>query len=127
LKYTDPHFGPLRKSDEKGNNLALYKTGEVPRKGLPEPKNVEWVFADQLCNPGQSPQFVDDGVASDDCIQGNLGDCWLISALSVLATRDELIIGGRRGLEYDKDMIIDKELADILSKGVYPPIFHKFR
>ena len=51
----------------------------------------------------------------------------MISALSVLATRDELIIGGRRGLEYDKDMIIDKELADILSKGVYPPIFHKFR
>jgi hypothetical protein len=52
LKYTDPHFGPLRKSDEKGNCFALYKTGEVPRKGLPEPKNVEWVFADQLCNPG---------------------------------------------------------------------------
>ena len=127
LKYTDPDFGPLRKSDEKGSSFAMYKTGEIPRKGLPDPKNVDWQFANQLCAPGQVPQFVDDGVASNDCIHGNLGDCWLISALSVLATRDELIIGGRRGLEYDHDMIIDKELASILSNGVYPPIFHKFR
>jgi hypothetical protein len=44
-----------------------------------------------------------------------------------LATKDELIRGGRSGLEYDSDMIVDKELASILSKGVYPPIFHKFR
>ncbi len=73
------------------------------------------------------PQFVDDGAASNDCIQGNLGDCWLISAMSVLATRDELLIGGRRGMEYDEDMIIDKEIATILSQGVYPPIFHRYR
>jgi hypothetical protein len=44
-----------------------------------------------------------------------------------LATKDELIRGGRSGLEYDSGMIVDKELASILSKGVYPPIFHKFR
>ncbi|MFM7850488.1 MAG: hypothetical protein ACKO96_00895, partial [Flammeovirgaceae bacterium] len=44
-----------------------------------------------------------------------------------MATKDELIRGGRSGLEYDSAMIIDKELASILSKGVYPPIFHKFR
>ena len=60
-------------------------------------------------------------------MQGNLGDCWLISAISVLATRDELIMGGRAGMEYDPNMIVDKEIADLLSKGVYPPIFHKFR
>jgi len=51
----------------------------------------------------------------------------LISAMSVLATRDELLVGGRRGMEYDDNMIVDKEIASILSKGVYPPIFHKFR
>lgn len=44
-----------------------------------------------------------------------------------MATKDELIRGGRSGLEYDSGMIVDKELASILSKGVYPPIFHKFR
>jgi hypothetical protein len=47
--------------------------------------------------------------------------------MSVLATRDELLVGGRRGMEYDPDMIIDKEIASLLSSGVYPPIFHKYR
>lgn len=30
-------------------------------------------------------------------------------------------------MEYDEDMIVDKEIAAILSAGVYPPIFHKYR
>jgi hypothetical protein len=47
--------------------------------------------------------------------------------MSVLANRDELLVGGRRGMEYDPDMIVDKEIASLLSNGVYPPIFHKFR
>jgi len=36
-------------------------------------------------------------------------------------------MGGRKGMEYDANMIIDQEMASILSKGVYPPIFHRFR
>jgi hypothetical protein len=47
--------------------------------------------------------------------------------MAVLANRDELLVGGRRGMEYDPDMIVDQEIAALLSKGVYPPIFHKFR
>lgn len=47
--------------------------------------------------------------------------------MSVLATRDELLVGGREGMELDPDMIVDKEIASLLSKGVYPPIFHRFR
>jgi len=46
--------------------------------------------------------------------------------MSVLARRDELLIGGRRGMEYHKDMIVDQEIAQLLSSGVYPPIFHKY-
>jgi len=30
-------------------------------------------------------------------------------------------------MEYDQNMIIDKEIASLLSNGVYPPIFHKYR
>lgn len=30
-------------------------------------------------------------------------------------------------MEYDANMIVDKEIANLLSKGVYPPIFHKYR
>ena len=86
MKYTDPDFGPLRKSDENGCKFSIYKNGEIPRKGYPDPKNIEWVFADQLCS--QPAKFIDNGVSSNDCIQGNLGDCWFISALSVLATND---------------------------------------
>jgi len=93
----------------------------MPKKGLPDPKDVIFAFPDTITD--KPIQFVDDGAASDDCIQGNLGDCWLISAMSVLATRDELLTGGRAGMEYDNDMIVDKEIASILSKGVYPPIF----
>ena len=30
-------------------------------------------------------------------------------------------------MEYDSNMIIDKDIASILSNGAYPPIFHKYR
>lgn len=126
-RHVDVDFGPVDKTDEVGGAHAMYKTGEAPRKGYPKPANVEWVHAHKICPPGKTVQFVDDGVASADCVQGTLGDCWLISAMSVLATRDELLIGGRRGMELDPDMLVGPEIADLLSKGVYPPIFHRYR
>lgn len=92
-----------------------------------EPDDIEWVYAEELCDPGEYPQFLDDSAAAEDCTQGELGDCWLISAMSALAQRDSLIVGGRDGLDYSPDMIIDKELAVCLSSGVFPPIFHKYR
>lgn len=36
-------------------------------------------------------------------------------------------MGGRRGMEYDPGMIIDKEIALLLCNGIYAPSFHKFR
>jgi len=107
----------------------MYKTGEVPKKGYPKPSSVTWEHAQKVCTDPKNPnpQFVDDGVGSADCVQGKLGDCWFVSAMSVLATRHELIIGGRRGMELDSDMIVGKEIASLLSNGVYPPIFHRFR
>lgn len=126
-KFKDTEFGPVNAKDIIGASECMYDQGKIPQKGYPEPMNCEWVWAEELCDPGEIPQFVDDGAASNDCVQGNLGDCWLISAMSVLVTRDELLVGGRSGMELDKDMIVDKEIASILSKGVYPPIFHRFR
>jgi len=30
----------------KGSAFAMYKTGEIPRKGYADPLEVEWVFAE---------------------------------------------------------------------------------
>lgn len=125
-KYLDVDFGPKDTNDVRGHRFSLYKDGNVPQKGYKEPEEIEWQYPEQFCK-GKEPQFVDNGAASADCIQGNIGDCWLISAMSVLVTRDELLIGGRTGMEYNDKMIVDKEIASLLSKGVYPPIFHKYR
>lgn len=126
-KYLDADFGPKDATDTRGHRFAMYKDGNVPQKGYPEPEEVEWVYSEKLCDPGETPQFVDDGAGAADCIQGSLGDCWLISAMGVLVSRDELLMGGRRGMEYDNDMIVDKEIASLLCNGVYPPIFHRYR
>jgi hypothetical protein len=93
-KYVDPDFGPKDANDAEGSVAAMYKEGKIPSPGYPEPDTVEWVSADQFCEPGEVPQFIDDGAGANDVRQGALGDCWFISALSVLATRDELLVGG---------------------------------
>jgi hypothetical protein len=59
--------------------------------------------------------------------QGALGDCWFIGALSVMATKDELIRGSAESIPPEMVGLIDSEAANMLSSGVYPPIFHKFR
>jgi len=33
------------------------------------------------------------GASANDVEQGAIGDCWFIGAMSVLATRDELLVG----------------------------------
>jgi hypothetical protein len=38
-----------------------------------------------------NPQFIVDGADAIDIIQGNLGDCWLLSALSTVSTSKGLI------------------------------------
>jgi hypothetical protein len=47
--------------------------------------------------------------------------------MSALAMRDELLMGGMKGMDLSEGMIVDKEIASALSKGVYPPIFHRYR
>jgi len=69
-KFIDPNFGPKDKTDTRGHKFSLYKTGEPSVKGMKDPSEIEWVFAEELCDPGEFPQFVNDGVASDDCVQG---------------------------------------------------------
>lgn len=46
--------------------------------------------------------------------------------MSVLATRDDLLRGVTDDIDAE-DCEIDEEECDMLSKGVYPPIFHMYR
>lgn len=81
--------------------MSLYKDGTVPQKGYDEPDDVEWAQLDSILQRGAVAQFIDDGAGATDVRQGGLGDCWLISAMSALTQRDELLTGGRKGMEYD--------------------------
>ena len=45
----------------------------------------------------------------------------------MLATRDELIRGGTDYVRPEMAKLIDNEITTLLSMGVFPPIFHKFR
>ena len=120
-KWFDPDFGS-QPNDSRKNKESLYGEGDVP-PGNPRDTNVEWY---PLSDISDSAQFFSDGVESNDVIQGCLGDCWFISALSVIATKDYLLRG-----EFSDDILSDKKIDEeesvMLSTGIYPPIFHSFR
>jgi hypothetical protein len=63
----DTDFGPKNKADLNGHKFSLYQDGVVPQKGYVEPDDIEWVYAEELCDPGEFPQFLDDSAAAEDC------------------------------------------------------------
>lgn len=76
---------------------------------------------------GKTAVFFDAGGAnaSDVCQSSYLGNCWFVSALSIIAgCRDELL-KGKFSKEDNKDgkKISDEDVKNMIS-GVYPPIFH---
>ena len=111
-----------KKNNPNKNIDSLYGDYPVPI-GSPRDTNVECY---PLTEISDCAQFFSDGIESNDIIQGCLGNYWLISALSVLATKDYLLRG-----EFNEEMLGDKNLDSeeytILSTGVYPSIFHSFR
>ncbi len=81
----------------------------------------------EYLDEGVKAAFVKGDASANEVKQGALGDCWFIGALSVLATRDELLRGQAEYIPMEMKELIDAESAGMLSSGVYPPIFHKFR
>jgi len=51
-----------------------------------------------------------DDLKANDVVQGALGNCWFIGALSVIATRDELLMG-----KLEKPATEDFEIDDVFA------------
>ena len=123
-EFFDKDFGPQLNDNDIGNKFSLYLNGTCP-KGHMDPSLIDWYRMTQI-SPDKPPVFFDDNIDTNDVMQGALGDCWFISALSVIATKDHLLRG-----QFEYSIVDDGEIDDqenqMLSTGVYPPIFHGFR
>jgi Ca2+-binding EF-hand superfamily protein len=119
----DSEFGPNDPNDpEDHGKPSLYF--DEPPLGYPDPEQVRWYRVPDI-SIGK-PVFLDHGAQSNDVIQGQCGDCWLIGAFSVLATQDVYING-----DFDFNSENIKEISDTeaqgMTKGMYCPMFHFLR
>ena len=122
LKWQDPDFGPQPNDNGIGSRRSIYgEFGNAQTLGI-NVNNVSWYGIKEI---NGDATFFYDGTESNDVMQGALGDCWFISALSVIATKDYLLRG-----EFNKSILedgrIDEEEIKMMSEGIYPPIFHSF-
>ena len=121
-KWDDPDFGPQPNDNGNGSKKSIYgEYGSAETLGV-NVNNITWYGMKEI---NENATFFYDGTESNDVMQGALGDCWFISALSVIATKDYLLRG-----EFNKSILedgkIDEEEIKMMSEGIYPPIFHSF-
>ena len=121
-KWVDPDFGPQKKDGGKGHRRSILgERGSEEKLGF-KLDYIEWYRINEI---NENPTFFYDGVESNDVMQGKLNNCWFISALSIIATKDFLLRG-----EFNENILedgkIDEEEIKMMSEGIYPPIFHMF-
>jgi calpain len=116
--FEDPEFGP--NEEDIFGSKSIYPS--EPISGYPEPESLVWLRPSEISKK-EKPMFMSGGAQANDVIQGYLGDCWFIGALSIIATNDEYLYNDININEI-KNKSISDELAHKLTKGVYPKIFH---
>lgn len=119
--FADPAFGPSRQ-DPYGENAIFF--GDKPANQRKEPHEVVWLRPHQICKD-KPPRFFDGKSSSSDVVQGGLGDCWFVSAMSVIAGKEKYLVGSLPKQSTDK-LLSDEEVAGLVS-GVHPPLFHHLR
>ena len=95
-QFFDKDFGPKDNKDIEGSSMSMYFSGNPP-PGYPIPEECEWMRPEEFC--AEDPEFIHEGASANDVKQGRIGNCWFIGALSVLATRDQLLRGGIGNLD----------------------------
>ena len=75
--FEDPDFLPEGKS-------LYFDPAKLPEHALP-PEEVKWLRPKEI-DGCETPELFRDGVSAGDIIQGNVNDCWILSALSILAS-----------------------------------------
>jgi len=90
--FFDNDFGPKTPDDVLGGAESMYCKGVKPQSH-PDPKDVEWLRPCEYLDQGKSAVFLKGDASANEVKQGAIGNCWFIGALSVLATRDELLRG----------------------------------
>lgn len=88
----DKDFGPQSADDLEGKANSMYCNGVKPQSHA-DPAQCEWLRPSEYLDEGVTAKFVKGDASANEVKQGALGDCWFIGALSVLATRDELLRG----------------------------------
>lgn len=120
--WRDPEFGPSD-GDPHGYRSIVGNESDPPR-GLPFEDEITWMTFEQMLEKQgkklEEVKLFSDNLVANDIIQGKLGDCWYVSALSIITSNDELVKG-----KSIKEAKVDPQTA--LTFGIHPLLFHCFR
>lgn len=122
-RFWDKEFGPKERGDKKSSAMSLYSSGTAP-PGYVKVEQIDWYYPNEITD--KECKFIDADASSNEVIQGACGDCWFIGALSVLAVRDELVVGGIQRYEITDDLEMTPIITKSMTEGVYPPIFRVY-
>ena len=85
------YFGSQEKDNGRGSKKSIFEdNGSSQTLGI-NPDYIEWYSIKEIND--DEVTFFYDGSESNDVMQGALGDCWFISVLSIIATKDYLLRG----------------------------------